>query len=98
MPPQSLSDMATLLVTYFLAPSASGDQYAGLQAALKSVGPYVRLNEGTYVVDTVHSPATVYQSLLRHIYKNDRLLVLRVNRPYFGQHSSDVVEWLNARL
>ena len=78
--------------------AASGEQYAGLQAALKSVGPNVRLTEGTYVVDTDHSPSTVYQSLLRHIYKNDRLLVLRVSRPYFGQHSSDVVEWLNARL
>jgi hypothetical protein len=91
--------MTTLLVTYRLVVSPTYAQHTGFLAALKSgAGGCVRLSEGSYVIDTELSPTAVYEKLKRHVHQNDLLLVMRVSRPYFGQHSSDVVEWLNARL
>jgi len=91
--------MATLLVSYRLVVSPTYAQHTGFLAALKSgAGGCVRLSEGSYVMDTDQSPTAVYEMLKRYVHQNDLLLVLRVSRPYFGQHAIDVVEWLNARL
>jgi hypothetical protein len=94
-----LSGMAALLITYRFVVSPSQQQFEAIQAALKSTsGGHVRLAEGCYVIETDRSPEAVYEQLRRFVHKNDLLLVLRVGRPYFGQHRSDVVQWLNARL
>jgi len=91
--------MAVLLVTYDFNKERTDADREKLRNALKKASTsWARLSESSYAVETNDSPQTFYGKIASSADKNDRVIVITLRLPYWGQHSKDVVDWLNARL
>lgn len=88
--------MSVLLVTYDLM--KPGQDYTELLKKIKGFGSWAKLSESSYAVETDWTPKSVYDLLTPHLDANDHLLVITLNRPYFGRASKEVIDWLDARL
>jgi hypothetical protein len=88
--------MSSLLVTYDL--NRPGQDYADLHKAIKSNPGWAKLSESSYAISTNLSPSQVYSSLKPYLDKNDTLYVIVLTRPYAGQGSQEVNEWLEKHL
>lgn len=90
--------MAILLVTYDLNKDPGSDDYTQLLAAIKSERNWAQLSESCYAMDTALTPKGVYDMLAPHLDPGDSLLVFTLDKPYFGQHSQEVVDWLGKKM
>ena len=91
--------MAVLLVTYDFNTERSDADREKLRSALKKASiSWARLSESSYAVETNDSPQVFYGRIASSADKNDKILVITLRLPFWGQHSKDVIDWLNARL
>ncbi|HLO83895.1 MAG TPA: hypothetical protein VK203_02615 [Nostocaceae cyanobacterium] len=74
-----------IMITYDL--KTPGQNYQGLDEAIKSLGNYWHYLGSTWLVDTTHTTKQVRDYLKQFIDYNDRLLVTKVD-------PSDVSGWL----
>ncbi len=61
-------------------------------------GTWAKLSESSYAVLTPETPKQVYDRLAKHLDGNDTLYVITLNRPYYGQGSAEVNDWLEKHL
>ena len=87
--------MAILLVTYDL--NKPGQDYKDFIEAFKKY-EWARLSESSYAIETTKSPETIYNELVPHIDKDDRVYIITLTRPLWYWGSKKVNEWLEARL
>ena len=59
---------------------------------------FAMLSESSYAITTNKTPKGVYDALAKHLDGNDCLLVVTLSKPYFGQHSQEVIDWLDEQL
>jgi hypothetical protein len=84
------------LVTYDL--NTSGQNYPALYEAIKSLGEWCKPMESTWLIDTNWSTEQIRQWLLKHIDKNDRLLILDFDPSIVdGWLTTDVIAWIRSR-
>lgn len=88
--------MSTLLVTYDL--NRPGQDYFDLHKAIKAHSGWAKLSESSYAISTNSTPSQVYSRLSPYLDKNDTLYVIVLNRPYDGQGSKEVNQWLENNL
>ena len=90
--------MAVRIVTYDLNEEKKkrGD-YAGLLKLIK-VHSHVRLSESSYAIETDREPEDLYGQFKTYLDKDDYLVVLTLNRPWWGEQRQDVLDWLHHRL
>jgi hypothetical protein len=84
-----------LLVTYDL--KRPGQDYAKLYEAIKSLGAWWHFLESTWLIDSLHSPQAAGNHLVPFIDRNDRLLVIQVQRNYQGWLPKEAWDWINSR-
>ncbi len=89
--------MAIRLITYDLRKEPTNHDYNGFYDYIKKHA-WARLSESSYAIDTEASPMTIFNALNAHIDANDWVLVLTLTAPYYGQHSTEVINWLEERL
>ncbi len=90
--------MAILLVTYDLNKEPTSKEYQGILGVIKAEGVWARLSESSYAMDTQMSPQQVYEKMKPYLDNDDHLLVITLKQPYYGQHSKDVIDWLDSKL
>ena len=90
--------MAILLVTYDLNKEPDSDGYKEILKIIKEGGSWARLSESSYAIETNSTPFQVYNKLKPHLDNNDKLVVITLHKPYYGQHDTKVIEWLDAKL
>ena len=84
--------MSVLLVTYDLR--KPGQDYSDVHGFIKKHA-WARLSESSYAIRTSMSPQQVYDALSKYLDANDTLLVITLTRPYYGQASKAVIDWLD---
>jgi hypothetical protein len=88
--------MATYVVTYDLNDE---DNRPNITKHLKDgYGTWAKLSESSYAISTTDEPSTVYDYMLPMLDSNDALYVITLKRPYFGQGSEAVNDWLSDEL
>ena len=90
--------MAVRIVTYDLNQEKKkrGD-YEDLLELIKTY-PWARLSESSYAIETDEEAETLYEQFRPHLDANDFLLVLTLDRPWWGTQRPDVTQWLHQRL
>jgi hypothetical protein len=90
--------MAVRIVTYDLNQEKKkrGD-YAGLIDLIKSYA-WARLSESSYAIETDQGAETLFAQFSAYLDPNDFLLVLTLDRPWWGTQRQDVKDWLHQRL
>lgn len=83
-----------LLITYDLNKEHTSKNYAEIIEVIKSTNNWAKLSESSYAVETNLTPHQMYLKLKPYVDNGDNLLIFTLNTPYYGQHSSEVVEWL----
>jgi len=90
--------MAVRIVTYDLnEEKKKRDSYAGLLRLIK-VHPYIRLSESSYAIETDREPQDLYNQFRSYLDENDYLVVLTLDRPWWGMQRQDVLNWLHQKL
>jgi hypothetical protein len=87
--------MAALLVTYDLNKETTRPP---IVQAIKEYPRWAKLSESSYAIVTDASPQAVYNGLHRHLDSNDQLYVINLRKPYAGQGSKEVNDWLENNL
>ena len=59
---------------------------------------WAKLSESSYAIDTSEDPDDVYARLTPFLDGDDQLYVITLSRPYYGQGSQKVNEWLEQHL
>lgn len=91
--------MTVLLVTYDLTPATSAKNHGNILEAIKQEGNWARLSESSYAIHTTTtSPTQLYERVKPYIVAGDKLLVITLSKPYMGQHSKEVVDWLASKM
>ena len=90
--------MAVLLVTYDL--NKEGNSRSDYTEILKQIKrtAWAHLSDSSYAIETSETPQQVFKRLEPHLDPNDYLMVITLNRPWWGQHSREVLDWLLQRL
>ena len=86
------------ILTYDLNKEKSKADYDGFYEVIKSYPSWARLSESSYAIETSDSPQAIYNKLKPYIDDNDNVLILTLTPPYWGQHSKEVIDWLQKRL
>lgn len=87
--------MATYIVTYDLN---NESQRPPIVQAIKAYKTWARLSESSYAIVTEHSPSQVYDYLKKYLDNDDQLYVITLHKPYAGQGSQEVNNWLEQHL
>ena len=90
--------MAVLLVTYDLTPQTSATNHEKILEVIKQDSNWARLSESSYAVLTTATPMALYERFKPLIGSGDKLLVMTMTKPYMGQHSKEVVDWLTNKV
>lgn len=88
--------MAVYIVTYDLnketkRPNITAHLKAGYEV-------WAKLSESSYAIETEDESETIYSYMLPLLDADDSLLVITLKRPYFGQSSKAVIDWLDGNL
>ena len=59
---------------------------------------WAKLSESSYAINHAGSPQGVYNLLKPMLDSNDSLLVIPMHKPYYGQNSKAVIEWVEKSL
>jgi hypothetical protein len=59
---------------------------------------WAKLSESSYAIVSSETATQVYNRLVKHLDDNDTLLVITMERPYYGQSSQEVIDWLASEL
>jgi CRISPR/Cas system-associated endoribonuclease Cas2 len=86
--------MAIYLVTYDLNKETTRPKIVD---EVRKTG-YARLSESSYAIDTQETPQQVYNRFLKLLDNNDDFYVILLKRPYSGQGSQEVNDWLESNL
>jgi hypothetical protein len=87
--------MATYIVTYDLNKETKRPDIVG---AIHKYDAWAKLSESSYAVTTTSTPQAVYNGLLQYLDDNDQLYVITLRKPYCGQGSKEVNDWLENNL
>jgi hypothetical protein len=90
--------MPLILVTYDLNKEKSSENYNNVLNVIKSEKNWARLSESCYVMDTNLTPQQIYSKVKPFLDTNDMLLAFPIKKPYFGQHSKEVIDWLSKKI
>ncbi len=88
--------MTVRLITYDL--NKPGQNHKKVLDKIKAYGSWAKLSESSYAVETDQSPTDIYKAFKPLLDKNDDFLVITLTRPWNGQASKDVIDWLQHRL
>lgn len=76
-----------------------GQKYQAVHERIKSLGSsWCHPLESTWLVDTHLDAEGIYSALKPILDDNDRILIMRVTRPYTGYLSQQIWDWINQRL
>lgn len=87
--------MATYIVTYDLNKEVRRPDIVG---AIHKYDGWAKLSESSYAIATSSTPQQVYNGLLKYLDENDQLYVITLRKPYYGQGSKEVNDWLANNL
>lgn len=85
--------MAVRPITYDLNKEPDKHDYSGFYDYIKKHS-WARLSESSYAIVSDASPEVIFAALEEHIDADDWVLVMTLTKPYHGQNSKEVVEWL----
>ncbi len=90
--------MAVRIVTYDLnAEKKKSDDYHKLLKLIKEYA-WARLSESSYAIESDKSPEDLFKEFCAPLDSNDFLLVLTLNKPWWGSQKQEVLDWLLQRL
>lgn len=75
-----------------------GQNYEGMQTAIKSCGSWWHYLGSTWLVHTNLTAGQIYQRLAPHIDTNDNVLVIQVGNDYQGWLQQEAWDWIKQRL
>lgn len=84
-----------LLITYDL--NKPGQDYTALYKEIKKAGTWWHHLDSTWIISTNLSPNEWQKRLMKHIDKNDNLLVIEVCKNYQGWLPEKAWKWLHER-
>lgn len=87
--------MACYLITYDLNKET---RRPPIVEKIKEFEGWAQLSESSYAVSTASRPQQIYERLKPLLDDNDQLYVITLNRPYSGQGSQEVNDWLVNQL
>lgn len=90
--------MTVLVVTYDLTSQTSAKNHEKILEVIKRDGNWARLSESSYAIHTTVTPSDFYERFKPLIGLGDKLLVMTMAKPYMGQHSKEVVNWLTNKV
>lgn len=90
--------MNVLIVTYDLVKEVSSGTYESILNVIKSEKNWAKLSESSYAMYTDMTPQMVYEKIKRYIDERDNFMIFTLTSPYFGRHSKEVIEWLQAKI
>lgn len=85
------------ILTFDLKKEISTKDYDGFCKIIKEYS-YTKLSKCSYALDTTDEPLTIFNKLKPYIDNNDSLLILTLNKPYYGQASEEVINLLGNRM
>ncbi|MBW1770201.1 MAG: hypothetical protein JRF64_07295 [Deltaproteobacteria bacterium] len=88
--------MAVRLITY--DPNEPGRDDSAVFDVLKSYGPWAKLSEYVYAVETNVSPENIMERLKQHTDPYDIVCVITLTTPYSVLGHDDVHDWLFRKL
>jgi hypothetical protein len=88
--------MAVRLITY--DPNEPGRDDSALFDTVKGYGPWAKLSESTYAVQTNVSPDRIVERLERQIEPYDIVSVITLTPPYSILGHEDLDDWLSRKL
>lgn len=88
--------MATLIIAYDLNNEVRRPPI--VEKIKQTFNSWALLSESSYAVRTDITPQQVYQILQPLLDADDGLYVITLTRPWWGQGSKEVVEWLRSGL
>lgn len=88
--------MSSYLITYDL--NRPGQKHAKVLEKIKSYGTWAMLSESSYVIITHESPRDVYNTFEPYLDGNDKFYVIKISKPFWGQGSKELNEWLSENL
>jgi len=88
--------MSVYLISYDL--NKTGQDYASLYEAIKSLGDWAHYLESTWFVDTNYSADQIKDNLMKIMDSNDNLFVTKIVYGYAGWLKKDAWPWLSAHV
>ena len=88
--------MTVYSISYDL--NTPGQKYTDLYDELKLSPDWWHFLDSTWLVATSETAEQLAARLLRHLDKNDRILIIKVTKPYQGWLSDDAWEWINRNV
>lgn len=88
--------MTAYCVSYDL--NKAGQNYDALYEELKKSPNWCHPMDSTWVIITNESSQQLSDRLRKHLDDNDRLLVIKVVRPYAGWLTQEVWDWLDKNI
>jgi hypothetical protein len=88
--------MAIRLITY--DPDESGRKNSALFEAVKGYGPWAKLSDAAYAVETNVSPERIMERLKEHVDPFDIVCVITLASPFCVVGHSDTDDWLSRKL
>jgi hypothetical protein len=88
--------MAVRLIAY--DPNEPGRDDSALFDVLKSYGPWAKLSEYVYAVETNVSPENIVERLKQHTDPYDIVCVITLTTPYSVLGHDDVDDWLSRKM
>ena len=89
--------MSVRIITYDLNKEPNSEAYKEILKIIKSYA-FAKLSESSYAIETDETPLNLYEKLKPYLDNNDCLLVLKLTKPYYGQHKQEVLDWLREKL
>ena len=88
--------MTVYCVSYDL--NKAGQNYSALYNELKASSSWWHYLDSTWLIATQESAEQLCNRLLRHLDKNDRLLVIKVVRSYQGFLTEEAWTWIRTHV
>jgi len=82
------------LISYDLYRPAQ--DYEGLISDIKSIGPWAKMLKSAWLVDSKLTASQIYDHVVKHLDKNDRIMVNEFTSNHRGYLNQDIVDWLKA--
>lgn len=88
--------MNAFLISYDL--KTQYKNYDGLTNAIKGIGSWWHYLDSTWIVKTDLSVSLIQIRLFPHITKDDRLLIIRIEKPAGGWLTKDAWDWITTNV
>lgn len=88
--------MSVYCVSYDL--NKTGQNYTALYDELKKIGSWWHYLDSTWLIDTAESATSLSDRLLKHLDKNDYLLVIKVTSNSAGWLPQKAWDWINQHV